>query len=573
MMTHCFVKPTVWKSTTNAGKPVLLGLVCCFVMVAGLLTTRDIQAFSKGDRVVLQNAPNGRYVRKNPIVDPEEEPSLVHNGTEGTLLKDPVKDPTYTWYKVDWDTANGEELEDGWTADVIDGCPFYIDLAERADQRDVIVERLFNGIPPEKMDQLDNPITHEDTNHDYNGYGCNLNWKVNGKLVYQGGHAGWDAQTLSVVGPTPKGRSLVDEPFYSLTAGTVVIANPGKTKGNTAVIAIYDKLCDKTTLYLHAREIDPYIIDKFGKDIDQDTLLGIQGNTGLWKFATEEEKKEYEDNPESFSEHVHIEVIDGDIREMGGKFDGGAAGAGQTIDPIPYLYRWASGAQKADFLPSDVNHDGKVDYWDWLLVLASSLRNLIASYDPKCDVNNDGTVDKADRDEVRKNFNESPPGAPRTSRRNPIDRITVRTGQFSINGKVIPREMVQQLLDITRRESDGSLTFKQGIAMLESLLAAIIPEKTALLANYPNPFNPETWIPYYLANDADVTITIHDITGALVRRLEVGHQKAGYYTSQNRAVYWDGRTEVGEHVASGIYFYRLTTSNYYTHTRKMVILK
>ena len=565
-MIHCFVKSTVWRSTTNLGKRALLGLVCCFVIGVGLLITNDVHAFfSKGDRVVLQNAPKGHNVRSDHRVDPKTFLATISNGTRGTVSKDPVKDPKYTWYWVEWDTPNG--VLEGWTADTIDGCPFFIDSAERADKRDVIVERLFNGTPPEKMDKLDYPITHQDTNHDYNDYGCNLTWRVNGKLVYQGGHAGWDVYTHSV-----EDQHSVDECFHSLTAGTVVLATPGETKGDAAVIAIYDDLCKKTTLYLHAQEIDQYIIDKMGKDIDIDTLLGIQGNTGLWKFATEAQKKDYADNPESFSEHVHIEVIDGDIREMGGKFNGGAAGASQTTDPIPYLYRWASGAQKADFLPSDVNHDGQVDYWDWLLVLASSLRNLIASYDPKCDVNNDGTVDKADRDEVRKRFGESPPGAPRISRRNPIDRITVRAGQLSIDGKVIPRKMVQQLLDIARRESDGSLTFKQGIALLESLLTAMIPEKTALLANYPNPFNPETWIPYYLASDADVTITIHDITGALVRRLEIGHQKAGYYTHRNRAVYWDGRTEVGEHVASGVYFYRLTAGDD-THTRKMVILK
>ena len=558
MMIHCFVKPTVWKSIINPGKRALLGLVCCFVMVAGSLITSNVHAFNEGDKVVVQNTFTDQLnVRANPRVDHEEDPPKVSDGTRGKVLENPVRGPKYIWYRVEWETPN--KLK-GWSVKSTGGCDL-IGSAETADRRDVIVERLFKGIP------------HEQTNHEYNGHGCNPNFWDKDKIGgYKGGHSGWDVQTHSVFGPTPKDEHLVDEHFYSLTAGTVVIANPGETKGSAAVIAIYDKLCDKTTLYLHAREIDQYIINKIGEEIDQDTYLGVQGNTGLWKLATKQEEEVYGDNPESFREHVHIEVIDGDIREMDEKFDGGAGGAVDTIPPIPYLYRWASGAQKADFLPSDVNHDGKVDYWDWLLVLASSLRNFIASYDPKCDVNNDGTVDKADRDEVRKRFGESPPGAPRISRRNPIDRITVRAGRLSIDGKVIPLEMVQQLLDIARRESDGSLTFKQGIAMLESLLTAMIPEKTALLANYPNPFNPETWIPYYLASDADVTVTIHDITGALVRLLEVGPQKAGYYTSQNRAVYWDGRTEVGEHVASGVYFYRLTTGNY-THTRKMVILK
>ena len=93
-----------------------------------------------------------------------------------------------------------------------------------------------------------------------------------------------------------------------------------------------------------------------------------------------------------------------------------------------------------------------------------------------------------------------------------------------------------------------------------------------LLANYPNPFNPETWIPYYLAKDTEVSVTIYDATGTLIRQLDVGHQKAGNYTSRNLAVYWDGKSETGERVASGIYFYTLTTEHY-SATRKMVILK
>ena len=121
-------------------------------------------------------------------------------------------------------------------------------------------------------------------------------------------------------------------------------------------------------------------------------------------------------------------------------------------------------------------------------------------------------------------------------------------------------------------QNDGSAAFVQGIAMLERLLASIIPDKTVLRANYPNPFNPETWIPYHLANDAEVRLSIYDIQGALVRQFDIGHQKTGYYTDRTKAAFWDGRNEVGESVASGIYFYTLTTDNY-TGTRRMVILK
>ena len=107
---------------------------------------------------------------------------------------------------------------------------------------------------------------------------------------------------------------------------------------------------------------------------------------------------------------------------------------------------------------------------------------------------------------------------------------------------------------------------------LSELVAYAIPTETTLLMNYPNPFNPETWIPYQLAEEAIVTLTIYDARGALVRRLEIGHQSAGYYTTRGRAVYWDGRNESGEPVASGLYFYQLGTPSF-RQLRRMVVLK
>ena len=127
-------------------------------------------------------------------------------------------------------------------------------------------------------------------------------------------------------------------------------------------------------------------------------------------------------------------------------------------------------------------------------------------------------------------------------------------------------------LDIWRSESDGSQKYLRAIAWVESILAAMRPEKTELLANYPNPFNPETWIPFHLANSSDVTITIYDMRGTTVRSLELGHQQEGYYTSRNRAAYWDGRNDLGENVASGIYFYQLQADNL-SLLRKMIVLK
>ena len=107
---------------------------------------------------------------------------------------------------------------------------------------------------------------------------------------------------------------------------------------------------------------------------------------------------------------------------------------------------------------------------------------------------------------------------------------------------------------------------------LSALVAYEIPSKTELLPNYPNPFNPETWIPYRQAEDAFVTLTIYNLSGQIVRTLEVGHRIAAAYESRSKAIYWDGRNKLGERMASGVYFYTLTAGDY-SATRKMLILK
>ena len=99
-----------------------------------------------------------------------------------------------------------------------------------------------------------------------------------------------------------------------------------------------------------------------------------------------------------------------------------------------------------------------------------------------------------------------------------------------------------------------------------------VPSETALLPNYPNPFNPETWIPYHLSDPAEVALSIYAADGRLVRTLALGHQDAGIYESKSRAAYWDGRNSVGERVASGIYFYTFAAGEF-TATGKMLIVK
>ena len=127
-------------------------------------------------------------------------------------------------------------------------------------------------------------------------------------------------------------------------------------------------------------------------------------------------------------------------------------------------------------------------------------------------------------------------------------------------------------LQIGNASRPGGLSYGRGIAVLERLLASLMPKETVLLANYPNPFNPETWIPYQLSEPAEVTVTIYAANGAVVRMLDLGYRGAGSYESRSRAAYWDGRNAQGESVASGVYFYTLSAGDF-SATRKMVIRK
>ena len=206
-------------------------------------------------------------------------------------------------------------------------------------------------------------------------------------------------------------------------------------------------------------------------------------------------------------------------------------------------------------LPWDINNDGIVDIHDLLLV-SNSFDTDDPMY-PKADVNKDGSIDIIDLLLVAAHFGESSnPTAPPT--------IT----------PLLPEQtaFLDAWLTQARLADDGSDLFQKGIATLEHLINTAMPTETVLLPNYPNPFNPETWIPYDLAEDADVHIHIYTLKGESIRRLSLGFQTSGTYRSQTRAAYWDGRNAVGETVASGIYFYTLQAGKFKS-TRQMVILK
>ena len=206
-------------------------------------------------------------------------------------------------------------------------------------------------------------------------------------------------------------------------------------------------------------------------------------------------------------------------------------------------------------LPWDINSDGNVDVQDLILV-ADSFSEETLKY-PKADVNKDGAVDIIDLLLVAAHLGESSnPAAP--------ERDVVLTPANIEN--------ITEWIIEARQLDDGSRVFRNGISALESLLNNIMPTKTVLLPNYPNPFNPETWIPYDLAQDADVNIEIYNIHGQLIRKLNIGFQNAGPYRSKGQAAYWDGCNSAGEPVASGLYFYSLDTGKTKL-IRQMAIVK
>ena len=153
------------------------------------------------------------------------------------------------------------------------------------------------------------------------------------------------------------------------------------------------------------------------------------------------------------------------------------------------------------------------------------------------------------------------------------------SGCFSttLSADLVYSNIAAALADARLLAETGDARLRKGIALLETLLELLtemraIPETTALLPNYPNPFNPETWIPYQLAKSADVTLRIYSAKGGVVRTLQLGNMPAGNYQSRSRGAYWDGRNAFGEPVASGVYFYTLTARDF-TATRKMLIRK
>ena len=212
-------------------------------------------------------------------------------------------------------------------------------------------------------------------------------------------------------------------------------------------------------------------------------------------------------------------------------------------------------------LPADVNDDGVVNITD-LVAVAQAIDA----------AGNAGTLATVDVEVVLEAVAEQA---------NAIEEIAEAPARFSTSPHALFADVaarnVAAAFEAAKHLATNDVHLGKWMPMLKELLHRLtemreIPDTTALLPNYPNPFNPETWIPYHLATDAAVVLTIYDTQGIAVRTLTLGHQPAGIYESRGRAAYWDGKNQLGEPVASGVYFYTLTADDF-TATRKLLIVK
>ena len=360
--------------------------------------------------------------------------------------------------------------------------------------------------------------------------------------------------------------------FDADTAYTVVSPGTGFTFSTDANSV---RVGDTFTLRINAEKVTDLSGWQFDLTFDPDVLEAVKVNEGDFL------KK---DGGTTFFQRGTVNNATGKISGISAALisESGVAGTGTLLSVIfrakadgnsqMALHNFQLGSSIGEPIPADVsdftitviskpkwdvNADGQVSVLDLILVARHFGEK--ASANSKIDVNNDGIISILDLIAVAQHMGESTASAsPSILAMNSMDELNPA--------------MIQAWLEQAEIEDDGSIAFREGIAFLQSLLALSIPEETALLPNYPNPFNPETWIPYHLANPSEVTITIYDMRGTIVHQLNLGHQHEGYYTGRSRAAYWDGRNAVGERVASGVYFYQLQAEGL-SYSRRMVIVK
>ena len=240
------------------------------------------------------------------------------------------------------------------------------------------------------------------------------------------------------------------------------------------------------------------------------------------------------------------------------------SGIVQKLTDVPVnqvLHVVEDGGQTA--LPGDVNWDGLVDILDLLIVVVHFGES--PPTNPRVDINKDGQVNLEDMVRIIEMIEENQNGAAAPTPNVISNRISTLSAADVDLLYVFYQKIEEISEDTTQMER-----VRRFLSRL--LMPAKGPLQTKLYPNYPNPFNPETWIPYQLAVDTEITIRIYNTEGKTVRTLFAGHQVSGYYLNRNRAAYWDGKNGLGEQVASGVYIYELATP-VFKETKRLVVLK
>ena len=240
-------------------------------------------------------------------------------------------------------------------------------------------------------------------------------------------------------------------------------------------------------------------------------------------------------------EHIRtLEGHTGDVKSVALSPDGSALASGSD-DGTVLLWDIAVDTVVAT-IKGDINQDGVVNIQDLVLVAT-----LLGQTGPNiADANGDGIVHILDLALVA----------------GELGNEAAAPSIYSDGVAMLSPSEVKLWLEEARRLALADATIPRGIEYLENLLEALTPERTALLPNFPNPFNPETWIPYQLARESVVRISVYSSKGILVRKLDLGLQPEGFYTDKHYAAYWDGRNEGGELLASGLYIYVFGAGSY-----------